>query len=91
MTRFNSCYVYFDVNETLLTDYIIGLYTTDGENNLYYHDAELANGAKDKGYRYSGANPNNYVCFQTNDDVCQKIIYIKLLDYIIILKKLNIM
>lgn len=72
MTRFNSCYVYFDVNETLLTDYIIGLYTTDGENNLYYHDAELANGAKDKGYRYSGANPNNYVCFQTNDDVCSE-------------------
>lgn len=64
--------MYFDVNETLLTDYIIGLYTTDGENNLYYHDAELANGAKDKGYRYSGANPNNYVCFQTNDDVCSE-------------------
>ena len=64
--------MYFDVNETLLTDYIIGLYTTDGENNLYYHDAELGNGAKDKGYRYSGANPNNYVCFQTNDDVCSE-------------------
>ena len=64
--------MYFDVKETLLTDYIIGLYTTDGENNLYYHDAELANGAKDKGYRYSGANPNNYVCFQTNDDVCSE-------------------
>ena len=29
----------------LLADYIIGLYTTDGENGLYYHDADLANGA----------------------------------------------
>lgn len=49
--------MYFDVNETLLTDYIIWLYTTDGENNLYYHDAELANGAEAKGYRYSGPIP----------------------------------
>lgn len=68
----DKCYVYFDVKVTLLTDYIIGLYTTDGENNLYYHDADLTNGAEDKSYRYSGVNPNNYVCFQTNDDVCSE-------------------
>ena len=66
----DKCYVYFDVKVTLLTDYIIGLYTTDGENNLYYHDADLTNGAKDNSYRYSGTNPNNYVCFQTNADAC---------------------
>ena len=44
--------------------YIINeVYTTDGENGLYYHDADLANGANDNNYRYSGSNPNNYVKF----------------------------
>ena len=37
--------------------------TGDGGGDLYYHDADLANGAGDNSYRYSGANPNNYVCF----------------------------
>ena len=35
----------------------------DGADSIYYHDADLANGAQDNSYRYSGANPNNYVCF----------------------------
>ena len=35
----------------------------DGADNLYYHDADLTNGAQDNNYRYSGANPNNFVCF----------------------------
>lgn len=39
------------------------VYTTDGENGLYYHDADLTNGANDNSYRYSGSNPNNYVKF----------------------------
>ena len=54
----------------LLADYIIGLYTTDGENGLYYHDADLANGAQDNSYRYAGANPNNYVCFGSIENPC---------------------
>ena len=53
-----------------LADYIKGLYTTDGENGLYYHDADLANGAGDNSYRYSGANPNNYVCFGSTESLC---------------------
>ena len=61
----DRCYVYFDVEVITLADYIINeVYTgTDGENGLYYHDADLANGAGDNSYRYAGANPNNYVCF----------------------------
>ena len=61
----DKCYVYFDVEVITLADYIINeVYTgTDGEDGLYYHDADLANGAQDNSYRYSGANPNNYVCF----------------------------
>ena len=48
------------------------LYTgTDGENDLYYHDADLANGAGDNSYRYAGANPNNYVCFGAIGADCQ--------------------
>ncbi len=49
------------------------LYTgTDGDNGLYYHDADLANGAQDNSYRYSGANPNNYVCFGATGADCQE-------------------
>ena len=53
-----------------LANYITSLYTTDGENGLYYHDADLANGAGDNSYRFSGANPNNYVCFGSDDTTC---------------------
>ena len=53
-----------------LADYIISTYTTDGVNGLYYHDADLANGAGDNSYRYAGANPNNYVCFGTDEATC---------------------
>ena len=58
------------INMPTLADYIIGLYTTDGENGLYYHDADLANGAGDNSYRYAGANPNNYVCFGSDAETC---------------------
>ena len=37
---------------------------------LYHHDATLTNGAGDGGYRYAGANPNNYVCFGSNASTC---------------------
>ena len=54
-----------------LADYVKSLYTgTQGDNNIYYHDSSLTNGAGDSSYRYSGANPNNYVCFGTNTTPC---------------------
>ena len=43
----------------------------DGTDSIYYHDADLANGAQDNSYRYSGANPNNYVCFGATGADCQ--------------------
>ena len=50
------------------------LYTgTDGENDLYYHDGTGTYGtleAGDNSYRYTGANPNNYVCFGSNEATC---------------------
>ena len=79
----DSCYVYFDVynpptfadncrdsDSNTLACHVATTYTTDGENGLYYHDADLANGAEDNGYRYSGANPNNYVCFGSIETPC---------------------
>ena len=56
-----------------LADYITGLYTTDGENDLYYHDGVGTYGtleAGDNSYRYTGANPNNYVCFGSDAASC---------------------
>ena len=50
-------------NSNTLACKVATTYTTDGENGLYLHDADLANGAQDNSYRYSGANPNNFVCF----------------------------
>ena len=42
----------------------------DGIAGIYYHDDDLANGAQDNSYRYSGANPNNYVCFGSDEGSC---------------------
>ena len=54
----------------LLADYIKSKYTSQGANGLYYHTSSLANGAGDNSYRYSGANPNNYVCFGSDAASC---------------------
>ena len=54
-----------------LADYVVSQYTgTQGESNIYYHDSNLENGAGDNSYRYSGANPNNYVCFGSSKETC---------------------
>ena len=56
-----------------LAVYVISQYTgTQGENNIYYHDASLTNGANDNSYRYAGASDqvNNYVCFGSNVTPC---------------------
>ena len=37
---------------------------------LYHHDSNLTNGAGDNSYRFAGANPNNYVCFGSDEDTC---------------------
>ena len=56
-----------------LASYITNLYTgTQGENGIYYHDANLTNGAGDNSYRYAGASEtvNNYVCFGSTQSPC---------------------
>ena len=67
----DKCYVYFDIYQPSLAEYIKSQYTgTQGENNIYYHDSDLANGAGDNSYRYAGANPNNFVCFGSDTSPC---------------------
>ena len=68
----DKCYVFFDKGFTL-TSFVISQYTgTQGENNIYYHDSNLTNGAGDNSYRYSGSSAKNYVCFGTDDTTCPK-------------------
>ena len=60
---------------TNLADYIVGLYTSDGENCLYYHDGvgtytNADQEAGDNSYRFAGANPNNFVCFGSDEETC---------------------
>ena len=37
---------------------------------LYHHDINLTNGAGDNSYRFAGADPNNYVCFGSDEATC---------------------
>ena len=72
----DKCYVYFDAKKETFADYIINeVYTEDGVNGLYFHDgvgtyANANQEAGDNSYRYSGANPNNYVCFGSDAATC---------------------
>lgn len=38
--------------------------------NLYYHDGSLARGIDDNSYRFAGSDPNNYVCFGSDEATC---------------------
>ena len=74
----DKCYIYFDKELVNFAIYIINnVYTgTDGDNGLYYHDGigtytNADQEAGDNSYRYSGANPNNYVCFGATGADCQ--------------------
>ena len=56
-----------------LANYIISQYNgVQGNNNIYYHNANLANGAGDNSYRYAGSSDttNNYVCFGSTESPC---------------------
>ncbi|MEG1142929.1 MAG: DUF6273 domain-containing protein, partial [Clostridia bacterium] len=55
----DKCYVYFDKIPTFAEILIANNATI----RMDHHTAILANGANDGSYRFSGANPNNYVCF----------------------------
>ena len=69
----DKCYVYFDIYQPTLAEYIKSQYTgTQGDNALYYHNSTLANGAGDNSYRYAGASDsvNNYICLGSDVATC---------------------
>ena len=69
----DKCYVYFDIYQLTLAEYIKSQYTgTQGDNALYYHNSTLTNGAGDNSYRYAGANDsvNNYICLGSDVATC---------------------
>ena len=74
----DKCYVYFDIANQTFANYIIeNVYTEDGANGLYYHDGlgtytNADQEAGDNSYRYSGADPNNYVCFGSEETTCSE-------------------
>lgn len=68
----DRCYVYFDKIMTL-SEFVIAQYNgVQGNNNIYYHDSTLENGAGDNSYRYAGSSDttNNYVCFGSDAATC---------------------
>ena len=69
----DKCYVYFDIYQPTLAEYIKSQYTgTQGDNALYYHNSTLTNGAGDNSYRYAGASDsvNNYICLGSDVAIC---------------------
>ena len=69
----DKCYVYFDIYQPTLAEYIKSQYTgTQGDNALYYHNSTLTNGAGDNSYRYAGASDsvNNYICLGSDVATC---------------------
>ena len=59
--------------ESNLAEWVIAKYTgVQGENNIYYHDSTLANGAGDNSYRYAGVSEsvNNYICLGSDATTC---------------------
>ena len=69
----DKCYVYFDIYQLTLAEYIKSQYTgTQGDNALYYHNSTLTNGAGDNSYRYAGASDsvNNYICLGSDKATC---------------------
>lgn len=78
----DKCYVYFDALPMTLEyvctpgDNLANCLKTfqskydEKITNLYLHDNDLINGANDGSYRYSGSNPNNYICFGSTVNPC---------------------
>ncbi len=57
-----SCTLYFD-RMTAQEKFFEKLLGPSGDGELLYHNSFLTDGANDHGYRYSGDDPNNFICF----------------------------
>ena len=76
MSKEERVLAYHDTcDESQLACHVAKQYTgTQGDNNIYYHDSTLTNGAGDGSYRYAGSSEttNNFVCFgyDSTDGTC---------------------
>ena len=69
VTKNDYCHVYFDkAIDKYFSDYIVSLYSSD--SYLYLHNEDIAKSANDGSYRYAGADPDNYVCFGSDEETC---------------------
>ena len=60
-----------EITSMILSEYVMSQYTgNQGENNIYYHDAYLTNGAGDNSYRYAGYDVKNYICLGSSETTC---------------------
>ncbi len=66
----NNCKLYFDKltpGQTYTAEDFFKAFAKNGglsgQGNLLQHTTSLPNSAGDDGYRYSGNNPNNFICF----------------------------
>ena len=75
----NSKVVSKNINMTSVTlaNCVVEQYNgVQGNNDLYYHNGTITSDdgtvidANDGSYRYAGANPNNFVCFGSNESPC---------------------
>ena len=53
-----------------MANYVEPTNVSEREWAIYYHDENLENGAGDGSYRYSGENPNNYICMDSSVEPC---------------------
>ncbi len=58
----NNCKLYFDKAYTA-TEFFTTFAKNVSNGELIQHTPSLSNSAGDNGYRYSGNNPNNFICF----------------------------
>ena len=49
---------------------IYAVQNSNNINDIFYHNVNLPDGAKDNSYRYYGSDPNNYVCFGSTSNTC---------------------
>lgn len=82
----DKCYVYFDIFDFIEScnagkeDNLSCEIIKNKDNSLIYHDglsdydgqANVNLEAKDYSFRYSGGNPNNYLCLKNDETICSE-------------------
>ncbi len=68
VTSARTCTVVLNLAGKLAHEFVISKVGASGSGTLAQHTTSLANSAQDNSYRYSGNNPNNFVCFGSGSE-----------------------